>query len=138
MMIESPFKSLNVSDVTENHRGPLFWNLVSKKAQLYPKCPRSYPERWRSWLFWWVRSSVHVIIEWSLAWIPSIKVIHQRTALRHNIIISTVHQLNRVSYNQKNWFGNILQLRFSFGFEWISFINWFQGKNLEPIIMRQK
>ena len=32
MMIESIFKSFNVSSVTENHQGPLFWNLVSKKG----------------------------------------------------------------------------------------------------------
>ena len=29
------FHSYNVSNVTENHQGPLFWNLVPKKAQLY-------------------------------------------------------------------------------------------------------
>ena len=34
-MIESIFKSFDLSNVTENHQGPLFWNLVSKKAQLY-------------------------------------------------------------------------------------------------------
>ena len=34
-MIESIFKSFDLSNVIENHHGPLFWNLVSKKAQLY-------------------------------------------------------------------------------------------------------
>ena len=34
-MIESIFKSFNVSNVTENLSCPLFWNVASKKAQLY-------------------------------------------------------------------------------------------------------